>query len=101
MGKKEEQTRHPVTPGLFGIKVRFRGVFDLLDYYRWVYYWLDDQGYVPDEMTLEKKYIERRKPPIKNYEIEWQAEKKISNYFTYKIKLLFLIVAVKPTEMVI
>ena len=97
MAKKEE-TKHLVTPPPFGLKIRFRGIFDIGDYYRWAYFWLDDQDYVDDEHNLETSYIERRKPPIKNYEIVWKAEKEVSSYFTYKIILRFLLVGVQSTE---
>lgn len=99
MAEKKVDT-HFVTPGGPGIKIRKRGVFDLPDFYRWMQLWLEDQGYFDGgEETLETRYIERRKPPIKNYEIEWDTYKEKNNYFTHKMKITMLIVAVKPGEM--
>ncbi|MAF35709.1 hypothetical protein CL622_01155 [archaeon] len=95
---KEEQSVHYITPPPLGIKIRARGMFDLPDFYRWLKLWLENNSYMPDERDLEIKYIERRKPPIKNYEIEWIGEKQETTYFTHKINLKMLIVAVKEAE---
>ena len=95
----KEETRHPVVNQPTGIKVRYRGAFDLPDFYRWMFYWLEDQRYCKDEHVLEKKYIERRKSGMKFYEIAWEAGKTTSPYFSHVIEIKMLIVAVKPGEM--
>lgn len=95
---EKEQTIHYVTPPPLGIKIRIRGTFDLPDFYRWLKLWLEGNSYMPDERDLELKYIERRKPPIKNYEIEWLGTKQETTYFKLNINLKMLIVAVQPTE---
>src|SRR3989338_4097744 len=88
----------PLTPSTGGLKIRWQGTTDFANVYKNMKLWLEDRGFV-DEKTLEKKFTERRfAGGIKNLEISWECSKKISNYFTYNMKITFLILGMSEAE---
>ena len=85
-----------VTPET-GIRIKYKGVIDLDRLYHSLKDWMEEQGY-GKEATLEKKYAERIKPDGKQLEITWETEKKFSDYFTYKLRVDFLILGMNDVE---
>ncbi len=88
--------RHYVTPSR-GIALKFQGIIDLPELYKQMKMWLEDKGYAKAN-TVEKSYVEKVKPNGKQIEISWEGEKSISDYFKYKIKVLFVLIGVNETE---
>ncbi len=88
--------RFYVTPG-GGIKIKWGQPTDLKELYRQMKLWLEDNGFA-EESSLEKKYVEMIKPYGKDTYILWECEKGISDYFSYKINIEFLLVAMSEVE---
>lgn len=80
-----------------GIRVRWKGVADIKELYRFMEQWLEDRG-LANKQALEKKYEEKILAGGKNISVTWLAEKKISNYFRYVINIAFLLIGVQDIE---
>lgn len=82
------------------VKIKKDGIVDFSELYRSTKKFLEDYGFLKSEHTLEKKYIERKKPDgVKQLEIAWYAEKKISGFFKYVIKIWFLVIGMTDVEL--
>ncbi len=79
---------------VFTGKVKQRGIFDFKELYRFCYDWLTDKGY----WMIEKKYKEIIKPTGKQVEIEWEATRKISDYFKFELKIDWRILTLTEVE---
>tara|TARA_Y100000310_G_scaffold345693_1_gene468352 strand:+ start:5420 stop:5920 length:501 start_codon:yes stop_codon:yes gene_type:complete len=75
-------------------KVKWNGVFDFKELYQFVYRWLDEEGYD----IAEEKYQESVKGDAKDIEIEWVAEKELSDYFKIELKLSWIVLGLKSVE---
>jgi len=75
-------------------KIKQAGIFDFKDIYRFVYDWLNDEGYD----VVEKTYSEKVAGDSKDIDVEWVAEKKVSDYFKYIIELDWKILGMKSVE---
>ena len=78
-------------------KIKFEGVTDFGELYKYLKLWLGDNGYA-NERNLEQRYIERIKGDKKQYEIFWHGEKKKSDFFKYNIDVAFLILGLADVE---
>ena len=82
-----------------GLKVKYRGGFDLGDFYKKIKIWLETEGYGDENKNFkEAKYIEAIKPFGKNIDIKWIAEKNISDYFSIYFTVVFRIIGLQDTE---
>jgi len=110
--------QHWVTPTYpSGVRLRWQGVLDLPEMYRYMKRWLQDRGFVddngftnggkwtqgPDEdentqHNLEKKYTERRQQTSKLLEIEWRASNQMTDYFRYNIWITFFMPGITEQE---
>ena len=79
---------------VFEGKVKQKGVFDFKELYRFAYTWLIDHDYY----LVEKVYSEKVGPAGKEVEVEWEAKRKISDYFMFMHKIFWRIVAMKDVE---
>ncbi len=79
---------------IFSGKMRYTGIWDFKEVYRFVYTWFIDKGY----KILEKGYSEKIKPDGKEIEVHWEAKRKISDYFRFVIKADWLILGMTDTE---
>jgi hypothetical protein len=75
-------------------KVKHAGIFNFAELYEYLYDWFYDESY----KIREKKYSEKILGESKTIEIEWENEKKISDYFKFQIKLIWLITGLKKIE---
>ena len=75
-------------------KVRQVGVFDFKDFYGFTYDWLGTEDY---DIT-EKSYKEKISGESKDVEIEWEAFRKVSDYFKFVIKVNWKILGMKKTK---
>jgi len=69
---------------VYASKVTYNGFFQFGDFYNFCYSWLTDETGL--DMT-EKKYSEKLVGEAKNIEIEWLGEKRMTDYFKFKIKI--------------
>lgn len=82
-----------------GLKVKYRGVFDLGDFYKKLKTWFEAEGYGDEVKNFkEAKYKESIKPFGKNIDIKWVAEKNKSDYFSYNLTLTFRIIGLQDAE---
>lgn len=79
---------------VFKGKIKQTGIFSFKDFYSFAYDWLREEGYD----VFEKKYSEKVKGDSKDLEIQWSAEREISDYFKFNITLNWLILGMKTVE---
>jgi hypothetical protein len=76
-------------------KVEHEGLFDFKGLYRYAHSWFRDEGYGG---VNEEKYSEKIDGNEKEIEIEWKAEKGLSDYFKLEMKLKFKISKMSDVE---
>ena len=79
---------------VFDSKIKQASVFEFKEFYRFLYTWLSDNEY---DVT-EKVYSEKITPSGKEIEIEWEADRKISDYFKFVIKVTWRILGMVDVE---
>jgi hypothetical protein len=79
---------------IFETKIRQVATFSFKDIYRFTYEWLLEENY----LVIEKKYSEKITPIGKEVEIEWEAKKKISDYFRFNMKFAWHIIGMNSIE---
>jgi len=79
---------------IFEGKVKQTDIFDFKEMYNFLYKWLVDEGYKVDE----KNYSEKVTATGKELEIEWEAKKKISDYFRFVLKPKWRILGMTSVE---
>ena len=79
---------------IFAGKVRQAAIFDFKELYRFLYMWLIDENY----FVVEKTYSEKITPAGKEVEIEWDAKKKISDYFRFNLRIKWRILGMTDVE---
>tara|TARA_Y100000310_G_C20215994_1_gene593553 strand:- start:134 stop:634 length:501 start_codon:yes stop_codon:yes gene_type:complete len=75
-------------------KIKQAGIFDFKDFYAFAYDWLNEEGY----LVTEKTYSEKVAGDSKDIDVEWEANKKVSDYFKYQIKMSWKILGMKSVE---
>lgn len=87
----------PEKDTIFSSKIKFTGVFSFADFYQFCYKWLTDQ----EELTIsEDSYSEKITGDTKNLTIKWTCSRKITDYFKYEIKIVYLIMSMASIEVV-
>ncbi|MGV8152307.1 MAG: hypothetical protein ACP5OG_04445 [Candidatus Nanoarchaeia archaeon] len=79
---------------IFAGKIKQTGVFDFKEFYAFTYDWLREEGY---DVT-EKTYSEKVAGEAKDIDINWEAKKKVSDYFQFMIKADWKIIGMKSVE---
>ncbi len=79
---------------VFEGKVKQSGVFDFKELYNFCYNWLVDQGY----LVIEKTYSEKIGASGKDVEIEWNATRKVSDYFRFAFSIKWRILGMTRVE---
>ena len=79
---------------VFDSKIAQASVFNFKEFYEFCYTWLADKEY---DIT-ENKYSEKVTANGKEVEIEWAAERKISDYFKFVIKAYWRITGMVDVE---
>jgi len=69
---------------LFKTKVKHKGIFDFAELYRILHEWLIDQGYDLNEKKYKEVVGARG---TRELEIEWEALRKVSDYFRYLLEV--------------
>ena len=72
-------------------KLKQIGIFNFKDYYNFMYDWLRNEGYD----VVEKAYLEKVNGDSKDIEVKWEATRRISDYFKYKIELKWVLLGIK------
>ncbi len=79
---------------IFSGKLKHSGVFDYKEFYRFCYLWFVDKDY----WVVEKEYTEKIGAVGKEVVIQWEAKKKVSDYFRFVIKVEWRILGMKKVE---
>jgi len=80
---------------LLKTKIKHKGIFNFKETYNLVYDWLINEGYDLNE----KQYKENVLPGgAKEIEIEWEAMRKVSDYFQFVIKVEYHIMGMTEVE---
>ena len=79
---------------VFEGKIKQTDIFNFKDLYTFLYKWLVDDGYKVDE----KVYSEKVTAGGKEIDIEWEAKKKISDYFKFVMKAKWKILGMNSVE---
>ncbi|MEK6895166.1 MAG: hypothetical protein AABX48_01465 [Nanoarchaeota archaeon] len=87
----------PEKEKIYSTKMKYDGVFDFSEFYKFCYFWLIDET----QLNLEEsKYTEKIIGEGKNLDIEWNGYRKITDFFKMEIKVNFKIIGLKKTEVV-
>lgn len=92
--RKEKIWITPPMPG--GQKVRHVGYLDLREFYTWLQRWFEFNGYFHD--NFERFYEERTLPKGKEMHIRWYGKKSETEYFTYVIEVVWLLIGINQVE---
>lgn len=80
---------------IFSSKVKYDGIFSFKDFYKFCYDYLTEEfGFG----VAESKYAEKIAGDSKEIKIEWEGERKVTDYFKYVIKVDFSIMGLKNVE---
>ncbi len=85
-----------VTPPT-GLKIRHVGILDLEEFYKWLFRWLEFEGYI-SESSYEKAYNEQTTAGGKQIFIQWHGEKQKTKDFRYVIDVKWILVGVNSIE---
>jgi len=75
-------------------KLKQEGHWNYKELYNFCFDWLKDNGY----KISEKEYTEKIKPEGKEIIIEWESEKKVTDYYRNYIKMKWHILRMKDAE---
>ncbi len=78
----------------FAEQIKKKGYWNYSDLYTFLFNWLKDESYT----IKEKKYVEKLSDFGKEIQIEWEAVKKVSDYFRNTIKIKWHILGMKDAE---
>ena len=80
---------------LVATKIKYSGIFNFTDYYKFCYEWLrDETGLV----ISEDKYSEKLTGDSKGVEIEWTGKRKLTDYFGFEAKVSIRIIGLTNVE---
>ncbi|MDP2672276.1 MAG: hypothetical protein Q8O84_00490 [Nanoarchaeota archaeon] len=80
---------------IFSSKMKYDGIFSFSGFYKFCYDYLTEEfGFY----VAELKYSEKITGDAKEIKIEWEGEKKITDYFKYVVKVDFNIIGLKNVE---
>jgi hypothetical protein len=80
---------------LFANKIKYDGIFQFDGFYQFCYDWITGEMGM---LLAEKKYKEKLSGESKNLEIEWKAEKEMTDYFKFEIEVSFKIIGLTKIE---
>ena len=80
---------------LFSSKIKYGGVFNFADFYKFCYDWLKEEGGFE---IVEDKYSEKLSGDAKSIDIEWTGTRSVTDYFKFESKVIFKIVGLTNVE---
>lgn len=79
-----------------GIKLKWKGIFDVEAVYKKIKYWLDYNGFGSN--LEEEEYYEIVKGDSKTIGVKWYAEKKATGYFGYVLEINLYITGMREVQ---
>ena len=79
---------------IFQGKIKQAGIFDFKEFYSFAYDWLIHNGY----KVQEKTYSEKVAGDAKDIDVNWEASRKVSDYFKFDLKMDWKILGMKKIK---
>lgn len=83
------------TQTIFSSKIKYKGIFDFQDFYKFCYLWLTEETGLK---LTESKYKEKVIGDAKNLEIKWEGYREITDYFRFNFEATFEITTMTKIE---
>jgi len=80
---------------LFSSKIKYNGVVNFADFYKFCYEWLRDETGL---LLSEDKYAEKISGDSKNIDIEWTGFRNLTDYFRIEAKVAFRVIGLTNVE---
>jgi len=80
---------------LFSSKVKYNGVVNFADFYKFCYEWLRDETGL---LLSEDKYSEKISGNSKNIDVEWSGFRNLTDYFRIEVKVTFKVIGLENVE---
>lgn len=81
---------------IFSSKIKYNGIFNFSEFYKFCYDWLMEEFDL--DFIQEEKYSEKLEGNGKNVDIEWTGGKKVSDFFAFKTKTKFKVIKLEKVE---
>ncbi|MFA5070892.1 MAG: hypothetical protein WC511_00805 [Candidatus Pacearchaeota archaeon] len=81
---------------LFSSKIKYNGVFNFGEFYKFCFEWLRDETGLD---MVEEKYAEKLSGDSKNVDVEWSGTRKMTDYFKMEVKIVFRIIGLTSIEL--
>jgi hypothetical protein len=85
----------PEKDKIFSSKIKYNGIVNFADFYKFCYEWLKDETGIP---MNEDKYAEKLSGDSKNIDVEWSGSSKLSDYFKMDVKVTFRVIGLTNVE---
>lgn len=72
---------------VYSSKLKYSGIFNFKEFYQFCYQYLSEEKGLTD--IYEKEYSEKISGSEKELKVEWEAEKYVTDYFEFLIKVTF------------
>jgi len=82
---------------IFSSKIKYGGLFSFKDFYQFCYDWITEETGLD---VAETKYEEKIAGDSKEITVEWECEKKLTDYFKFLMKVNFKIGGLTNVEVV-
>ncbi len=83
---------------IFSSKIKYDGFMNFKEFYKFCYQWLTEETELD---VTEKKYAEKISGNAKNIDVEWDGERKVTDYFKFKLGVKFKVLNLTDFEEVI
>lgn len=80
---------------IFSSKIKYNGLFLFKEFYQFCYDWLVDELELD---VAEKKYNEKISGNEKEIKVEWEGERKVTDYFKFNVKVEFHVMGMVEVE---
>jgi len=85
----------PEKDKIFSSKIKYSGIVNFADFYKFCYDWLKEEMGLP---MNEDKYAEKLSGDSKNIDVEWSGSSKLSDYFKIDVKVAFKVIGLTNVE---
>ena len=80
---------------VFSSKIKYSGIVNFADFYKFCYEWLRDEMGVT---MSENKYAEKLSGDSKSIDVEWSGSSLLSDYFKMEVKVTFKVTGLTNVE---
>jgi len=85
----------PEKETIFSSKIKSTGIFSFKEFYKFCYDWLKDETGLD---MKETKYTEKIEGTTKKIDVEWEGDRKLTDYFRFDTKVKFKVDNLKEVE---